>query len=440
MNKIFRYLLHTEKVVSTDIKQALKKLKNDIKSLPIGNETIQNFYSSKAILPPGQSPEQLAGWFSKYHPRYNMSSWCFFGNITDDNGITAAISSIVQYQIMPNQPPYIAEWSYCDEQTKGYVLAPFILENENNVEYSSPFAITVDANPIYGGLISLTLFSGRMGEAGAKYRMTGRVITEPDLLDEWEYELEMTDTFGTIQVGYGPSSFLPQWLNKNQRDIINDKYNSDVNKYLEQSQDDMTGQGSYYFTIPLLKVEHFNIIKNGKPYFSGTKGNMWIDYVVQGFNAESLPVLGSATWQFFALQFPEIEGYYGIQAAMMISIVEVKDASGEISTLSMAHFYYDDPYHSKKNENGSRLAAFEWSMNNIQFEVIEYWENYPVKFKLTLSVPNGKSTVIYGEAINNNQVVSAVKKYEGVFNIKADIYVNDFEVTNVKGFGWAEVH
>lgn len=441
MSKLFHWIKRMEKQLSSDLHSIEELAHNLEEELPSGNQTIQCFYDNLAILPQGQSRERLAAWFSKAHPRYNMSSWCFFGNITDDNGNTAAISSIVQRNDLPGQTPYVSEWSFCDDTTKGYVLAPFLTE-AGNVEFAEPFAITVDANPLYSGLMNLALTAGRMGEAGASYRMTGRVMTEPDLEDEWTYELVLTDTFGCIQIGYGPSSFQPQWLMAEQQKQIMENYQGNVESYLKESCDHLLGQGSYYYSFPLLQVNRCLIRKNGAVHFNGSKGNLWIDYVVQSFNQESLDIVKTASWQFFAVQFPEIPGYYNYQAAMMIFIVEVELPGGGKSVLPMARFYDNDPYHSKQAENGATIASHEWAIDQITFTPTKTWsdgsKDFPVAFTLEMKSDTG-SISLTGKAIRDNQVVKLVEKYEGVFDIEADIQVSNIQAEKVRGFAWAEV-
>ncbi|TGL60475.1 hypothetical protein [Leptospira sarikeiensis] len=431
MRKTFQIISRSKKVAKPK-KSTLDNSGHDL--------TIQNFYSSNLILPQAQSPELLSGWLSKHHPRYNMSSWCFFGNITDENGKTAAINSIIQYQSLPDNLPYIAEWSYCDDQTDGYVLAPFLLE-EGNVEYASPFAITADYNPINTGILSLSLIYGEMGKRWSKYRMSGRVFSEPDG-NLWEYELLLEDTFGVMQTGYGPSSFLPQWLFPDQTKVINSEFQGDIHKYLQSGKDDMLGQGSYYYSMPLLKVENFNITKNGNPYSSGKRGNIWVDYVVQSFGEESLKIVGSATWQFFAIQFPVLENYYNYQAAMMISIVEatVQSDPKETSDLKAARFYISDPYHVQYNENGSMISSFDWTFDQITYTVTKDADGYPTKFSIQLIAPKGK-VELSGEAIRKNQMIKVVEKYEGVFKVTANIsFENGIEQPGAEGFAWAEIH
>lgn len=438
MSRIKHFIERIERAVEKDI----DKIKRFIWSEEeMHSKKVQNFFTNKSLLPQAQSSEQLTAWLSTIHPRYNMCSWCFFGNITDHKGKQAAISSVVQYNILPKSTPYVSAWSYCDENTEGYVLAPF-LSQEENVDVSNPFAVTVDSSPANDGFLTLSMVSGTMGKPGACYRMTGRVYTTTPG-EVWTYDLALTDTFGVIQTGYGPSSFLPQWVFHDQKKSINEDFNGDVDAYLRSNKDNMMGQGSYYYSLPLLRVDSFDIMKNGEAYSSGKEGNIWIDYVVQSFDKDSIAIAGSASWQFFAVQFPHIPGYEGFEAALMVSIVEtnVGVADHGTSLLKTARLYINDPLHGKLAENGAMQAIQEWTLDEITYDVTEKQGEYPTAFTLTLAVDNGGPMItVKGKPIMPNQVISEVKKYEGVFTVTADFELENMQVQNLKGYAWAELH
>jgi hypothetical protein len=403
----------------------------------------QAYYSSVPVLPFSQSPALLSNWLSTNHPEYNMSSWCFYGNIETDNLGTIAINSIVQQQFSfpENQPPYIAEFSFCQNNGQGYNLAPFMLYDTSDIQFSIPFNIQASLlRPNKIESIGLSLVSGNMGEKGAQYKMSGVVIDFN--LVEWKYEVLLTDTTGAIQVGYGPSSFLPQWLTAAQQKQITSNYNNSVHDYLEKTGDTMEGQGSYYYSLPLLTLNSFTLLKDGVPYTSGTKGNIWVDYVVQGFADQSWPILEEASWQFFAIQFPSTANIKGINAALMVSIVTTKQ-NGVSNSLPVARFY-DGSSSASSAQNGSIQASFEWNMNEIEFKPTKYWtdakgKKFPVAFELILKSPNG-TIAVWAQAAMDNQVVSEVEKYEGVYQVIAAIQVNGINEPFIKGYAWAEVH
>jgi hypothetical protein len=178
------------------------------------------------------------------------------------------------------------------------------------------------------------------------------------------------------------------------------------------------------------------IRKNGSEYSSGTRGNIWVDYVVQSFDASAIEILGDANWQFFAIQFPEIDGHPGHQAAMTVSIVEAKLPSGETSRLPVARFWDHD---SPRSENGSLEPTYEWTFEQVDYQVGKRWNGFPVE--VTISLRSEEATVtLVATAIRDNQEVAAVKKYEGVFEVRADLAVAGIHARDVKGFGWSEVH
>ena len=262
--------------------------------------------------------------------------------------------------------------------------------------------------------------------------MTGRVVTLSSG-DAWEYELLMTDLFGCAQIGYGPSSFLPQWLTTAQKEIIEASFGGSVHAYLKDGRDDMVTQGSYYYSLPLLKVDNFSLRRNGALHSAGTDGNIWVDYVVQSFDQAGLGLVRHATWQFFGIQFPEIPGRPGYQAAIMVSIVTVPS-----SVLSVARFYDNDGLHA---QNGSREATFEWTIDQIHFQPVKSWNNFPVEVEISLQAPDATVT-IFAKAVRDNQVIlpDSTNKYEGVFNVRADLAIRGIYANDVEGFAWGEVH
>ncbi|QUX94064.1 hypothetical protein C0J08_01005 [Marinomonas sp. CT5] len=351
----------------------------------------------------------------------------------------AGISTIVQQQQdFPKQPPYIAEWSLCDQDTNGYVVIPFLLSSPSKVKYKKPFKIDIDLFEKIDTL-SIQLISGKMGEAGARYQLSGVDISFH--LDTWQYNIILHDAFGAIQVGYGPQSFLPQYLSKEQSEAISNEYQGSVQNYLEDTEDTMQGQGSYYYSLPLLEVEHFTIKKNNQPYMAGDSGHIWVDYVVQGFTTDSLKKLGKASWRFFAIQFPaSLNQQLAGPAALMISMVQANPAN-QWENVNTASFYYNQ---NNTTTNGAIRPEVVWQMDSIVFSPTKFWtapdgSKIPVEFEITLESGNSKS-LIKAKANCDNQFIPYVDKYEGIFNVTANIQTDTFEFKNLQGFAWAEVH
>ncbi|MEN2416369.1 hypothetical protein [Flavobacterium mesophilum] len=430
------------KIKRQEEKEEAQKLRQEskLKPKPVTHETKPDslaYWNQLDILSFSKSEKGLREWLSTPHPEYNMASWCFYGNITTDDGEVVAISSMIQQQLNMGGMPYLAEFSYCDRN--GYKVVPFEVE-ANDVQFKAPFSVKVTYKYICDMYLEITLLSGEMGQAGAKYRLAGNVI---DLKgNNLKYDLILTDTYGAIQIGYGTTSFLPQWLTPSQHQNVMANYKGSVPNYLNARKDTMLGQGSYYYSMPLLKVESFLLYRKvdneWKQYANGKKGNIWVDYVVQGFNSQEKTLLKNAQWQFLAIQFPEKN------ASLMVSIVDVPPIENISSkVLPMARLYYGD----KKATNGSKQAYYEWAIDQIEYKPTKYWVDpktglkYPIEFDLNLRSPDDSYLKLKGKSVRDNQVVGyGVNKYEGVFSVEADIQVKDLNATNLQGFSWAEIH
>lgn len=433
------------KIRAAEEKNEKIKKEQELKKAKFTQESLA-YWSQLATLPFSNSKDGLKNWLSSPHPEFNLASWCFYGNVETDDGKIVAISSMIQQQLNMDGMPYLAEFSYCDDA--GYKIVPFEVV-ENDVQFKQPFSVRVTYQYIPDVFLDISLLSGQFGQAGAKYKLSGNVI---DLkMNNLKYEMIITDSYGVIQVGYGTTSFLPQWLTPSQYQTIIKDYNGSVPNYLNAREDSMQGQGSYYYSMPLLKVESFTMFKKTKlyidsvqsnawvPYAKATKGNIWMDYVVQGFNDQQKDLLKDANWQFLAIQFPESN------ASLMVSIVDISTclSTNFSSKLPMARLYYGN----QQSVNGSNQAYYEWNINEIDFKPSKFWTDsttcikYPIEFDLSLKSSDGFAINLKGIAVRNNQVIEDnVNKYEGVYTINGSIDVKDFHLQNAKGFAWGEIH
>lgn len=404
------------------------------------------FYSNTPTISFSKNAAGLATWLSTPHPDHNMASLDYYGHLIDDNGEIIGFSSMIQQQFgLPGEAPYLAEFSICNGKTNGVVVAPFILKKEKVTFQSNPFSETANLNlEIEDEKITIELVSGEMGQSGAKYKLTGNAIAFD--LANWVYEIELTDSMGTVGIGYGPLSFLPQWLNKSQHEIISSQYCGNVKAYLHAGQDNMSGQGSYYYSLPMLQVTSFKITVDDIPFASGSQGHLWVDYVTQSFSETSYPVLkNDAKWQFLAIQFPPQLSLNDFSAALMFSQVEMTvPGSNEKSVLPTARFYHSG---ANKQPNTALEALHDWDIHDIQFESSDPWPKgekvqFPLKFTLTLGNPGDQNNyaVLKGEAVRPDQEVKLVNKYEGMYKVTGSIHVKDFHLDKVAGYAWGEIH
>ena len=440
MSRLLKNLEAAESTLSSELSAT---------SSPLQPKT-QCFYSNTASLPFSKDKAGLASWLSTRHPHHNMASLDFYGHLIDDNGKIIGFSSMIQQQFgLPGgsieSRPYLAEFSICNDETNGVVVAPFMLEEDKVSFQADPYSETAHLKLLTDPeKITIALVSGQMGQPGAVYKLTGNAFAFD--FANWVYEVELTDKMGTIAVGYGPQSFLPQWLDTQQQETIKTQYGGSVSAYLQAGQDDMKGQGSYYYSLPMLEVNHFKITVDGLPFASGSQGHLWVDYVTQSFSEASYPVLkNDAMWQFLAIQFPPQLSLNNFTGALMFSQVEMPvPGKQETSTLPTARFYHSG---ASQQPNSAMNAWHEWDMQDIQFKSSDPWPanskpQFPLKFTLTLGNqgdPNGYA-VLHGEAVRKDQEVKEVKKYEGIYKITGALHVNNYQLDTVNGYAWAEIH
>lgn len=399
----------------------------------------------------GPSSMELSKWMSVNHPSYNMSSWCFYGTLMDDEGgVVADISTMVQQQQCMNSTPYLAEWSLCTAQNKGYVIAPYLLCNDS-VRYSQPFAINIEI-PALGDKLTIELLQGRAGERGAIYHLRGQDLAigthSGKGTEYYSYDIVLEDVFGTIQAGYGSNSFLPQYLTSEQNETLHSQFNGQMDAYLEQNPKQGVGQGAYYYSAPLLKVLSYEI----KDLFnnvsmSGKKGWIWEDYVVQGFTPSILKALATdAKWQFYAIQLPEIN------ACIMISVVHFGEA--ELKGVTTAAMYTLD---SGTNQ-GARTPLIQWTAQELIMtpnclEPRSATDPKPNTESFTVTLTHqdhvttitGKATLPHQELqFDSNETLglAAFDKFEGSYTVSAQIDHPNLQSTplNTNGIAWAEIN
>jgi len=149
---------------------------------------------------------------------------------------------------------------------------------------SNPWTVKLISPFQSGPLITMSTVSGTMGAADAVYSLTADI---PDFNGaRLKANVQLRDRFGTVNQEDGTASFFAQFLTDSQREQIMHSSERTVSNYLGTTADPMSCQGSYYYSIPLLYVEQFTIIRDDSLLSSGTKGLMWMDYVVQSYDQE----------------------------------------------------------------------------------------------------------------------------------------------------------
>ncbi|MBF9002091.1 hypothetical protein [Vibrio nitrifigilis] len=430
----------------------MKSLQNALNSYVTNSPSLFRLCQYKDEHGPNSMP--LSNWMSINHPSYNMSSWCFYGTLMNDEGVVVAdVSTMVQQQQGMNSTPYLAEWSLCTDKNSGYVITPYMIHSDL-VSYAQPFSINISV-PGIPDKLTIELLQGQTGERGAIYHLRGQdlAIGTQKLkgTGEYYYDVLLEDVFGTIQAGYGPNSFLPQYLTSEQNDTLQSKYDEQMDLYLKNHPDECIGQGSYYYSAPLLKVLSYEIKDlSNNVVLSGKQGWIWEDYVVQGFTPTILNALSNdAKWQFYAIQLPEIK------ACIMISVVQFNES--KLNGVTTAAMYSLDSV----SKQAARTPLIQWTSDEVKMEpncLVPRSATEPKpdtdSFTLTLTYKEpdddtryvttitGKTTLPNQEIQIDSNEKSVFDKFEGSYTVSAKIHHPNLQPTplNTSGIAWAEIN
>lgn len=386
------------------------------------------FFTQDYGLPQTQSAQQLSEYLASEHFECDLDGWFFFGSLVDsaapedpgaffismqriDVSVDGSREALVPAVVAFNSPS-LGQYVFGGEYTLD--MSPLV-----NV-LSDPWSVELNSTDQTEPLMSMSLASGSMGAADAEYRLAADV---PDQLGgRLQAEVLLRDRFGVVNQGYGTASFFPQFLTEQQQEQVSGSFDSSVGDYLESTGDPMSGQGSWYYSQPLMDVEQFTITRNGVPLSSGTSGTMWMDNVVQSYGEQASEILADASWEFYSIMLPE--------ADTAIMVLQVTSSTG---TLPVATLFSDD---GDRTRNSARKAVHSWKIDEIDIEAVpgttwvspgtslEYAQQHRIKLgsetlpaDLTLTIVRENQEVVVGDTI----------KYEGLAFVEGTL--GDQQVT-----------
>jgi len=291
------------------------------------------YFTTGYELPQTRSAESLATYMSSEHEEYDLDGWFFFGSLEDEvSGEPAAF--IISMQRIAQEygglvwqtvPAIVA---YNDSALGRYAFGgTFTLDVFPLVEVSrDPWLVEINSLDQLTPIMSMGLVSGTMGQPGALYLLTADL---PDSLGgRLAAEVLLYDRLGVVNQGYGTASFFT-----------------------------MAGQGSFYYSLPLLDVWEFVVWRDGEVQSYGTSGTMWMDDIVQSYGSVARDVLiGQATWQFFSIMLPDED------AAMMV--IEIESADGLLPVAKL----FDES--GERTQNSALSAAYSWGIDEIAVEAV----------------------------------------------------------------------
>lgn len=404
------------------------------------------YYAPTPEVPQSVSPAGLRTYLSTEQTQFDLQSFPMYGSLIGDGGDVTTFSVMMQQSndVSPQLPglSYAVEgimWNSGDGFRAGGVdgvpdvTLPFTMTQRPWSIRSQ--SLTLGTSPQF---VDLRVVKGNVGQKGAVYEVTANVNAVPlpnTAPTPSTVYVRATDTLGMAQWGYGPSGFMPQWIYPHQRTRIVDKHAGSIDAYLRATGDPMKGQGGYYYTVPLLRVDTFSIYEGGKKTAAGSGGWLLMDNVNQSYGPKAAEIVkNDVTWLEFSTQLPE-EG-----VALKIGRVH-QDTVGALPYASIVDTSSDE------NPNGT-LTTRKWPITAISIRPVpgHVWTSpvtgltYNLKYRVVLGSqsPGGEPSELVYTAVFPEQEVAFPNGgravYEGLYRVTGTL-----EGKKVTGQAWGEV-
>ena len=412
---------------------------------PVVPGSANAYYSPRATLPMAQSPQGLVGFLSHDQPQYDEQSYVWAGSLIEDGGSVNAIAVEMQRNDSLGglvAIPTVSAGVLVNRQADpGYVIGGL----GGIPDLTIPLALTshpwsARAQSFTPGqqpdFVDVRVVKGTIGERGAVYELSSDVLDiadGPNKGRRMQTYVRAVDTTGVMQWGYGPSGFSPMWIYPNQRAAILDTYGGSVGDYLAATRDRMASQGTYYFSVPLLKVQQFRIAIDGRRVSHGSAGWIWMDNVERSFDERAQQVIDNdVSWLEFSVQIPKTG------QALKIGYTE------QASVGRFPYAMLSSPT-ATKARNGALTSQMNWNINGIRFRPVpgSEWTNpvtghtFYLKYRVDLddSGTGKKSSLLFTAALPKQEaVISERAVFEGLFRMTGTI-----DGTSVDGWGFGEL-
>ena len=394
-------------------------------------------------------------------PQYDSQSFEFFGHLVEADGDVNSIALMSQGNTVV--PGLQVPWLTVEEA--GLIYNRLSLDDGpafggiyGLANLSAPVSIAYDPWNIHvekatadepTQVIDMRVVSGTVGAVGAEYELTVGVEVEvPGASTAQWAELSVTaqDRTGIIQWGYGPNGFFPLWMfdgkplpaqggaipTQDQRTPITDTYGGDIGSYLAATGDPMTGQGSQYYSMPLVEVSEWSIRIGASYVAGGTEGRLFFDNLTETYNESAQYVVKNGyEWTEFSVQLPET------RQGMLIATT----GQAEVGDL---HYAMIGGAGSTQAANGTLRPTANWPQGAIEITpTAKTWTSpgscylYHLEYDVTLSASGTRPAAdLTFRAASENQELVALKRavYEGLF-----VYEGTLDGEQVSGYAGGEI-
>lgn len=399
-------------------------------------------------------------------PQYDSQSFEFFGELIGSDGSTNSVAMMSQGNPLswldPSLPiPITVEeagliFNRLDENAGPFIGGVDGLALPDLPPTTSTADVSLDYEPWNIGVIgttgteleemSMTAISGAPGAVGTTYLLTAVLATgyagEGGTVPT-TFTAVVTDPTGIVQWGYGPNGFFPLWMfdgtpvggvaTTDQRGPIMNDFGGDIGAYLTTTNDPMTGQGSQYYSMPVLNVEEWSVTR-GSFVGGGTAGTLWFDNLTETYNETANYVVRNGyRWTEYSMMMPD--SGQGLLVA--------KTGQPDVGDLYYAMLAGDG---STQNANGTLAPTANWPQGAIEFAAVpgSEWTSpqtcyvYTLAEHVTLAAVDGRPAVdvVFSAVDHPFQEIDALGRpvYEGLFS-----YAGTVDGEPVSGKAWGEI-